>query len=292
MRSVTRAASAALVSLLLAAGGLSAANAAPADEVPEVSAEELSDSSSLLALINPSIKLPEEDYHPKGLRNVAGSGDQLRDEAADAVEDLVADARKAGHPLKVISAFRSYERQQVLFNQYQTKFGTEYAERISARPGTSEHQLGLAADVGYSGSKCELHACFGQTPAGKWIAEHAVDYGLIVRYPEGEEKTTGYRYEPWHLRYIGTEHAQAMKKLDMDTFEEYFQLLVENTEQGDQAAQESAPSSPAPSDKEDDAASQEASEPSPTPTSLREPEDLMVLRFLPPFRDWAFGLGQ
>ncbi len=83
-----------------------------------------------------------------------------------------------------------------------------------------------------------------------------------------------------------------MKKLDMDTFEEYFQLLVENTEQGDQAAQESAPSSPSSSDKEDDAASQEASEPSPTPTSLREPEDLMVLRFLPPFRDWAFGLSQ
>ena len=279
-----------LAGMLVLSG--TAAVAAPED-IPAVEAVELTSASSLLALINPSTKLSPEDYAPKDLVTVSGTSFQLRKQAADAVQDLVADARAAGHSIKVLSAFRSYQRQATLFNQYQAQYGTDYAERISARPGTSEHQLGLAADLGYTNSRAELKEAFGQTPAGQWIAEHAVDYGLIVRYPVGKEEITGYKYEPWHVRYIGKEQAKAMQDSGAETYEEYFGMLQEASR--DTAASPAAKPSAEPS-------SEPRSEPS-TPAEpaadkdnqkvegsgvLRE-DDLMVLRFLPPYRDWSFG---
>ncbi|WPR63867.1 M15 family metallopeptidase [Glutamicibacter protophormiae] len=279
-----------LAGMLVLSG--TAAVAAPED-IPAVEAAELTSASSLLALINPSTKLSPEDYTPKDLVTVSGTSFQLRKQAADAVQDLVADARAAGHSIKVLSAFRSYQRQATLFNQYQAQYGTDYAERISARPGTSEHQLGLAADLGYTNSRAELKEAFGQTPAGQWIAEHAVDYGLIVRYPVGKEEITGYKYEPWHVRYIGKEQAKAMQDSGAETYEEYFGMLQEASR--DTAASPAAKPSAEPSNEP-------RSEPS-TPAGpaadkdnqkvegsgvLRE-DDLMVLRFLPPYRDWSFG---
>lgn len=279
-----------LAGMLVLSG--TAAVAAPED-IPAVEAAELTSASSLLALINPSTKLSPEDYTPKDLVTVSGTSFQLRKQAADAVQDLVADARAAGHSIKVLSAFRSYQRQATLFNQYQAQYGTDYAERISARPGTSEHQLGLAADLGYTNSRAELKEAFGQTPAGQWIAEHAVDYGLIVRYPVGKEEITGYKYEPWHVRYIGKEQAKAMQDSGAETYEEYFGMLQEASR--DAEATPAAKPSAEPS-----------SEPSTEPSTPAEPaddkdnqkvegsgvlreDDLMVLRFLPPYRDWSFG---
>lgn len=294
MRLASALTSAALASALLFSG-TGAALAAPVEELPAVEASELSDASSLLALINPATKLSPEDYTPSKLVNVAGTGKTLRPEAAEAVEQLIADARAAGHSIKLLSAYRSYSRQAVLFNQYQSKYGTAYAERISARPGTSEHQLGLAADLGYMNSRAELKAEFGQTPAGLWIAEHAVDYGMIIRYPEGKEEITGYKYEPWHVRYIGVEHAKAMAASGAETYEAYYQMLSEQAaaEQTEDATTSLADGTaaeksekPENTGKPEESAkpAEEAAEP-----DAVDQEDLLVLRFLPPYRDWGFG---
>ncbi|WP_313810956.1 M15 family metallopeptidase [Glutamicibacter sp.] len=274
-----------IVSGLLVFSTAAASFAAPED-LPQVEAGDLDDASSLLALINPSTKLSPEDYTPKELVSVAGTSYQLRPEAADAVEDLVADARKAGHSIKVLSAFRSYQRQYSLFNQYQAKYGTAYAERISARPGTSEHQLGLAADLGYTNSQAELKEAFGRTPAGQWIAKHAVDYGLIVRYPQGMEKITGYKYEPWHVRYIGKEQAQAMADSGAETYEEYYSMLKDEAVKEPKKSQEPK-NVPAVEQKKPESESDQGTA---TPGSgVLKQEDLDVLRFLPPYRDWSFG---
>ncbi|UTT38947.1 M15 family metallopeptidase [Glutamicibacter mishrai] len=272
--------------LLLSA--VPAALAAPADDLPAVESSELSDASSLLALINPTTQLSPVDYTPTNLVSVGGTGLTLRPEAADAVEDLIADARAAGHSIKLLSAYRSYSRQAALFNQYQSKYGTAYAERISARPGTSEHQLGLAADLGYTSSQAELKEAFGQTPAGIWIAEHANDYGLIIRYPQGKEEITGYKYEPWHVRYIGKEHAKALAESGAETYEEYVKMLSESLKAPKAEASAVAGEEEAPKEAEKDS-QKDAKK---AGHGVVKEDDLLVLRFLPPYRDWGFGFTE
>lgn len=272
--------------LLLSA--VPAALAAPADDLPAVESSELSDASSLLALINPTTQLSPVHYTPTNLVSVGGTGLTLRPEAADAVEDLIADARAAGHSIKLLSAYRSYSRQAALFNQYQSKYGTAYAERISARPGTSEHQLGLAADLGYTSSQAELKEAFGQTPAGIWIAEHANDYGLIIRYPQGKEEITGYKYEPWHVRYIGKEHAKALAESGAETYEEYVKMLSESLKAPKAEASAVAEEEEAPKEAEKDS-QKDAKE---AGHGVVKEDDLLVLRFLPPYRDWGFGFTE
>jgi D-alanyl-D-alanine carboxypeptidase len=87
--------------------------------------------------------------------------------------------------------------------------GVKAADRVSARPGTSEHQLGLAMDVAKKGSS-SLTKAFGKTEQGQWVSENAHKFGFIVRYLEDSEEVTGYSYEPWHLRYVGVEYATAI----------------------------------------------------------------------------------
>lgn len=283
MRFLTRTAGVSLAALFLATGTLSA-QAATTEPLPKVDSAELSDSASLLALINSEIQLSTADYNPSDLRQVAGTSHQLRDEAAGALEELLQDARQSGHRMQLLSAFRSYERQKVLFNGYQNKYGTDYAERISARPGTSEHQLGLAADVGYGGGNCELRICFGDTPAGEWLKEHSAEHGFIIRYPAGQEEVTGYSYEPWHLRYIGVEHAQAMAQAKIATFEEYYELLIDRASEASvEPSQNAVEVDPA-----DEVAPWE--ETAENTADADSADDLVVLRFLPPYRDWSFGI--
>ncbi|MGP5045054.1 M15 family metallopeptidase [Glutamicibacter ardleyensis] len=291
MRLASTLTSALLAGVVVLSGSV-AAQAAP-KPLPVVQAEEFSDAASYLALINPQTQLSPADYTPKKLVNVAGTSNKLRPKAAEAVEDLMAGARNAGHSLKLLSAYRSYGRQAVLFNQYQAKYGTIYAERISARPGTSEHQLGLAADVGSIGSSTDLKESFGQTKAGIWVAEHAADYGLIIRYPQGKEEITGYKYEPWHVRYVGKDHAAAMKQSKAETFEEYHQMLrdakQDSAKDDAQTVENSVTveeeSKPADEPKKDEKKSADE-------TNQVNDDDLLVLRFLPPYRDWGFGFTQ
>ncbi len=109
---------------------------------------------------------------------------------------MVEAARADGVELVLSSAYRSYDYQKSLYERYVRKHGKEEADRFSARPGTSQHQLGLALDFG-SISKEIAH-----TAQGKWLEKHAWKYGFSLSYPEGKEELTGYMYEPWHFRYI------------------------------------------------------------------------------------------
>ena len=127
------------------------------------------------------------DYNPGGLTS----------DTKTAFNKLVSAASADGHTITNISGFRSYATQQRVYNNWVNTYGTAGADRISARPGHSEHQSGMAIDVN------SLDESFGQTATGKWLAANAHKYGFIIRYPQGKEHITGYSYEPWHIRYVG-----------------------------------------------------------------------------------------
>jgi len=159
--------------------------------------------ASITLVVNKKHKLPQT-YKPKDTGVYGGT---LRQEAASALTQLFKAASAAGLRPALISGFRSYDRQQVIYNEYVANDGQAKADTYSARPGHSEHQTGLAADVS-DGGDCSLQVCFGDTPLGKWLASNAKNYGFIIRYEKGKEKQTGYQYEPWHIRYVGVEEAK------------------------------------------------------------------------------------
>lgn len=200
------------------------------------------DPTSPLVLVNEHHPLRPRDYTPKKLVAVNGSGAQMVPQAATALEKLIAAARQAGHGLIVESAYRSYDHQVGLFRRYTNMYGEDYASKISARPGTSEHQLGLSADIGVASGQCSLRACLADLPAGKWAAAHAAEFGFITRYPKGQQEITGYNFEPWHLRYVGTTAARKMRAGDIPTFEEYSDQLAKarHADREDTARQQAA----------------------------------------------------
>ena len=144
----------------------------------------------------------------------ADYGNGLDANAYAAFTKLQAGAAQAGHSIPLISGYRSYSYQASLYNSYVAQDGQAAADRYSARPGHSEHQSGLAMDVG------AIDSNYGNTAAGKWLAAHCADYGFILRYPQGKESITGYMYEPWHIRYVGVKTAKAIMDADI-TLEEY-----------------------------------------------------------------------
>ncbi|MGF9826637.1 M15 family metallopeptidase, partial [Brevibacillus agri] len=187
--------------------------------------------ASMAVLVNKQRKLPE-NYTPTDLvfPNVPyllpkkSEKRKLRKEAAAALEALFAAAKADGVSLAGVSAYRSHTYQKALFNRYVQKDGVEKARTYSAVPGTSEHETGLAIDVSGIDGKCAATSCFADTKEAKWLAEHAQEYGFIIRYPEGKEAITGYMYEPWHLRYVGTEIAKEIKAQGI-TLEEYLGVV-------------------------------------------------------------------
>lgn len=110
---------------------------------------------------------------------------------------MVETARGAGIELLVSSAYRSYEYQARLYDRHVEQLGKAAADRVSARPGHSQHQLGTTIDFG------SIAAGYGDTPNGRWLAAHAWRFGFSLSYPAGYEELTGYDYEPWHFRYLG-----------------------------------------------------------------------------------------
>ncbi|UUZ95499.1 M15 family metallopeptidase [Paenibacillus sp. P25] len=175
--------------------------------------------SDLLVLVNKMNMLPP-DYKPDDLTepNVPflfkehSEKRLLRKEAATALEQLFAGARKDGIALAGVSAFRSYTTQKAIFGQYAKQDGIVKTQTYSAEPGTSEHQTGLAVDLSGKDGKCAATDCFDGTAEAKWIAAHSAEYGFILRYPKGAEELTGYQYEPWHIRYVGRQAALDMVK--------------------------------------------------------------------------------
>ena len=172
-----------------------------------------SDDLSLYYLIDKKHAV-SADYVPKDLQpvkandlwNVSRNDLSLRPEAYAALEDLSRAALNDGIKLMVSSTYRSYQYQEGLFNRYVKQDGLELAERYSARPGTSQHQLGVAIDFG------SITDDWGDTRMGKWVYEHAEDFGWSLSFPQGYEDVTGYMWECWHFRYIGKEACRFQKK--------------------------------------------------------------------------------
>ncbi|MDS9472162.1 D-alanyl-D-alanine carboxypeptidase family protein [Sporosarcina pasteurii] len=142
-------------------------------------------------------------------------------EAREAFEEMAAAALLVDYRLVAFSTYRSFEYQTELYKRYVDRDGVEEADRYSARPGYSEHQTGLAFDIGEVNKEQDWASSrFGETDAGKWLAENAHLYGFIMRYPEGKEFITGYMYESWHFRYVGVEIAKDIYENEI-TLEEY-----------------------------------------------------------------------
>ena len=149
----------------------------------------------------------------------------LRREAADAVVAMFAagEAEGAG-AFQVQSAYRSYATQVTVYDGWVAQLGQEAADATSARPGTCEHQTGLALDISPVPLSCALQACFGETPQGRWLAENSWRFGFVLRYPQGATPITGYEYEPWHFRYVGVPLATELHSTGTATLEEFFGL--------------------------------------------------------------------
>ena len=184
-----------------------------------------------LLMANAQNPIPD-DYTPK-VRDIdhsycqeAGYGFDTR--AVDKVEQMIADARADGEHLIVLSAYRPLSSQTRLYNNkvnyykdlgYSQKEAEEEAAKIVARPGTSDHNLGLAVDLS------SLETSFEDSSQFRWLSENAAKYGFVLRYPKDKQDITGISYEPWHYRYVGEEHAAKMNELGM-CLEEYVDYLL------------------------------------------------------------------
>ena len=181
-----------------------------------------------LILVNKENYLPS-DYVPEDLeplkyyaKDRSPDARFLRKEAADHFHDMAEAALEEDIDIVSTTAYRSYEFQKNLYNSYVNTKGQTEADKVSARPGSSEHQTGLSADLSTGEINFANGSAFADTLAGKWIAEHSWEYGFIIRYPEGSEDITGYSYEPWHVRYVGTVAAREINKQQI-TLEEYIE---------------------------------------------------------------------
>jgi len=146
-------------------------------------------------------------------------GATLQTEAADAYKQMIDAATADGYSIAATSSYRSYASQVSTYRYWLNYSGREEADAYSAYPGYSEHQTGLAADLGTPG--CAL-GCFGRSAAYTWMNENAYKYGFIERYSDGEEAVTGYSYEPWHWRYVGIDTATEYRKSGATTLEEFW----------------------------------------------------------------------
>lgn len=144
--------------------------------------------------------------------------------AKEALEALFAAAKAAGWDLAAVSGYRSYTAQKLIYNRKVEERGETSASLSSAPPGKSEHQLGLAMDVSCASIDYRLNKIFADTNEGKWLYAHCAEYGFIIRYKTEWTKITGYKGEPWHIRYVGVEHAKLIEKLDVP-FEVYLEYL-------------------------------------------------------------------
>lgn len=147
----------------------------------------------------------------------------MRKEAAQALEEMFAAAKEEKITLVAVSGYRSYQTQRAIYNRRRKAAGKAHVERFVAVPGASEHQLGLAMDVSRS-KTAGLKASFGKSKEGIWLAENCYRFGFILRYRQEWEDVTGYGYEPWHIRYVGKEHALRIRELDVP-LEEYVEAL-------------------------------------------------------------------
>lgn len=200
-----------------ASASVSASTSGPATIAPAQPSVE-SQPDSLRCLVNKMRPFAQLDWEPSDL--VDFYGQQLRAEAAKAADTMIDAAAADGVTLLVSSAYRSYAVQQQTYQYWVSVNGQQVADQLSARPGYSEHQTGLAIDFA-SPEGCRLEECYRDTLAGQWLAKNAPRYGYILRFPDGRQSVTGYRFEPWHYRYVGVQIAQEYVSSGAKTFEEF-----------------------------------------------------------------------
>lgn len=220
-----------------AGGGTSGAGASDATEAPATrpapaaapppatvdtfdrAAHSIDDPTSIWVVVDKLRPLNPQDYEPDDLVDVPVEhtwDPLLRQEASDAVVAMFqAAADEAGLALASNSAYRSYSAQEEVYDG---------DDLTTARPGFSEHQTGLAIDIGAASGECSLATCFADTPEGIWLRDNAWRFGFILRYPADQTPVTGYEFEPWHYRYVGVELATEMRETGIPTLEQFFQL--------------------------------------------------------------------
>jgi D-alanyl-D-alanine carboxypeptidase len=177
--------------------------------------------NDMRVLVDKSQPLPP-GYTPEDLVSlqsygvpVLGSGEvRLRHEATIQLKDLVSAAAADGEELIVASAYRSYEDQQAVYGRLSSVYGPD-ADVAIAFPGHSQHQLGTTVDFTNAKADYQVWEPFGYTTASQWLYSHAHEYGFILSYPNGHESDTGYKWEPWHYRYVGTENAKRLAESGM-----------------------------------------------------------------------------
>jgi D-alanyl-D-alanine carboxypeptidase len=201
-----------------------AAGPLPACRYDDVRTDHTAYSQWRITLLDPIFKVPQA-YKPPKLVSVkqAGfnGGGKVRRLLIDDLAALARAARQADAPLRVVSAYRSYDTQASLFRREVRNKG-EAAARISvARPGHSEHQLGTALDFGSGGNGAKpWQGDWGQTKAGAWMRHNGWKFGFVMSYPKGKKSVTCYKYEPWHWRYVGREMAADIRASGL-TLREY-----------------------------------------------------------------------
>ncbi len=180
-----------------------------------------------LILVNKYNKLAQS-YIPDGLFNMnltyAYENRKVNQEVNEAFIKMYKDAKEEGYDLFVTSAFRSFDYQQTLYNNYISMYGVDYANTVSAQAGFSEHQTGLALDILTPGVSM---SDFKNTKEYEWLISNSYKYGFILRYPENKTHLTGYAFESWHYRYLGEEIAKKVFDEGI-TYDEYYAFYLDN----------------------------------------------------------------
>ncbi|WP_313356669.1 M15 family metallopeptidase [Microbacterium sp.] len=207
-------------------GGAAFREAVANDNAPCIS---LSDPNRSWVVVNKQRPLEPVGFAPASLADIGLSAttrsNELRPEPKEALEAMAADAAAAGSgTIGINNGYRSFGVQESTYGAHVRDRGQSGADAVSARPGFSEHQSGLAFDLVACTPRCGAIEAFGGTSQGRWVAENGWRYGFIVRYEPGHTGTTGYAPEPWHIRYIGSELAQAYHDGGFHTLEEFFGL--------------------------------------------------------------------
>ena len=184
-------------------------------------------------LVNKYYALPEK-YAPTDLVNISNQyaygQHQVKAEVYEAFKNMFNAAKKEDITLIINSAYRTYEYQKNLYDEYKSTKSEEYADNYAARPDFSEHQSGLALDIiTYKTSGKD----FENTDAFKWLNKNADKYGFILRYPKNKEDITGYSYESWHFRYLGKDLAQKVKKSKL-SYDEYYAYYLDGDKKDEQ----------------------------------------------------------
>ena len=172
-----------------------------------------------ILIVNKTYSLPEDFVPTDTYESATGMSycsNCINKEAYQKFQEMEADATSIGLNIWIQSGYRSYSLQDTLYNNYVNADGKIAADTYSARPGHSEHQTGLAFDLN------SISDDFQYTDEGMWVNQNAHKYGFIIRYPKEKEDITGYKYESWHLRYVGEEIAKILyNNGDWITLEEY-----------------------------------------------------------------------